>query len=116
MPKTQALLHKTTKDGRRFDANLGLSPERWRRVKEQTMSRIPGLEQAEPNLTASAAAGPASSAVGRFQWVICAMLFSDCLNNYMDRQVLGLLKPDLSKLFGWTETDYGRITIAFQTA
>ncbi len=32
----------------------------------------------------------------------------------MDRQVLGLLKPDLSKAFGWTEMDYGRMAIAFQ--
>src|SRR6266853_2166487 len=55
-------------------------------------------------------------AIGRFRWVICALLFCACLINYMDRQVLGLLKPDLSKLFGWTETDYTRMTIAFSAA
>jgi ACS family hexuronate transporter-like MFS transporter len=54
--------------------------------------------------------------VGKFRWVICALLFSACLVNYMDRQVLGLLKPQLSKMFQWTETDYGRMAIAFQAA
>jgi MFS transporter, ACS family, hexuronate transporter len=54
--------------------------------------------------------------VGRYRWVICGLLFFACTVNYMDRQVLGLLKPDLSKTFGWTETDYGRMAIFFQAA
>ena len=36
--------------------------------------------------------------------------------NYIDRQVLGLLKPVLSKNFPWTETGYGRMAIFFQAA
>jgi ACS family hexuronate transporter-like MFS transporter len=56
------------------------------------------------------------SSVGRFRWVICALLFFACTVNYMDRQILGLLKPQLSELFKWTETDYGRMAIAFQAA
>jgi ACS family hexuronate transporter-like MFS transporter len=56
------------------------------------------------------------SSVGRFRWVICALLFFACTVNYMDRQVLGLLKPQLSEMFKWTETDYGRMAIAFQAA
>jgi len=59
---------------------------------------------------------PAKRAVGKFRWVICALLFAACTINYMDRQVLGLLKPDLSRTFNWTETDYGRMAIAFQAA
>jgi ACS family hexuronate transporter-like MFS transporter len=59
---------------------------------------------------------PASSRASHFRWVICSLLFFACLINYMDRQVLGLLKPDLSRLFGWTEKDYGRMAIAFQAA
>lgn len=55
-------------------------------------------------------------AVGRFRWVICALLFFACVVNYMDRQILGLLKPDLMKLLGWTEKDYGLIAICFQAA
>ena len=48
--------------------------------------------------------------------MICALLFSACLINYMDRQVLGLLKPQLSELFHWTEKDYGHMAICFQAA
>jgi ACS family hexuronate transporter-like MFS transporter len=52
----------------------------------------------------------------RFRWVICALLFFVCTVNYMDRQVLGLLKPDLSRTFGWTEDEYARMAIFFQFA
>ena len=53
---------------------------------------------------------------GSFRWVICALLFFACVVNYMDRQILGLLKPTLSKALNWSETDYGRIAIAFQAS
>jgi ACS family hexuronate transporter-like MFS transporter len=53
---------------------------------------------------------------GKFRWVICALLFFACLINSMDRQVLGLLKPDLMQIFGWTEKDFGIINICFQSA
>lgn len=59
---------------------------------------------------------PAARMVGTFRWVVCGLLFTACLINYMDRQVLGLLKPQLSGLFNWTETDYGRMAICFQAA
>jgi ACS family hexuronate transporter-like MFS transporter len=52
----------------------------------------------------------------KYRWVVCALLFFACTVNYMDRQVLGLLKPDLSRTFGWTETDYSRMAIFFQLA
>ncbi len=54
--------------------------------------------------------------VGMFRWVICGLLFFACTVNYMDRQVLGLLKPSLSQKFSWTETDYSRMAILFQAA
>lgn len=53
---------------------------------------------------------------GKFRWVICALLFFACTVNYMDRQVLGLLKPLLSQKFSWSETDYSRMAILFQAA
>jgi ACS family hexuronate transporter-like MFS transporter len=53
---------------------------------------------------------------GRVRWVICALLFFAATINYIDRQVLGILAPDLQKEIGWTELDYGRIVIAFQIA
>ncbi|MEO6237405.1 MAG: MFS transporter, partial [Vicinamibacterales bacterium] len=54
--------------------------------------------------------------VGRFRWVICGLLFFATTINYIDRQVLGILAPDLQKEIGWTELDYGRIVIAFQVS
>jgi ACS family hexuronate transporter-like MFS transporter len=54
--------------------------------------------------------------VGRVRWVICALLFFGTTINYVDRQVLGILAPDLQHEIGWSELDYARIVIAFQVA
>ena len=54
--------------------------------------------------------------VGRQRWVICALLFFAATVNYIDRQVIGILKPTLAAEFGWTEIDYGWIVFSFQTA
>lgn len=53
-------------------------------------------------------------AIGRYRWTICALLFFATTVNYLDRQVLSLLAPDLSKEFGWSNTDYANITATFQ--
>lgn len=52
--------------------------------------------------------------IGRYRWTICALLFFATTVNYLDRQVLSLLAPDLSKQFGWTNSDYANITAVFQ--
>src|SRR3954467_8372035 len=52
-------------------------------------------------------------AIGHYRWTICSMLFFATTVNYLDRQVLSYLAPDLSKEFGWTNSDYGNITAAF---
>lgn len=54
--------------------------------------------------------------IGRYRWVICALLFFATAINYIDRQVLGLLAPQLQKEIGWSELDYSRIVIAFQVS
>jgi len=41
------------------------------------------------------------------------LLFAATTINYIDRQIFGLLKPELEHVFGWTETDYSRIVMAF---
>jgi ACS family hexuronate transporter-like MFS transporter len=56
------------------------------------------------------------SKIGTFRWAICALLFFACTVNYMDRQVLGLLKPVLSTKFGWSDIDYSWIGIFFQAS
>jgi len=47
---------------------------------------------------------------------MCGLLFFAATINYMDRQVIGLLKPTLQAQLGWTEIGYGRIIVAFQVA
>ena len=50
------------------------------------------------------------------RWTICAMLFVATSINYMDRQVIALLKPTLEHSIGLTELNYGYIVDAFQIA
>jgi len=57
-----------------------------------------------------------SQPVGKYRWVICALLFFATTINYIDRQVIGLLKPTLEQDFGWSETDYSNIVMAFSAA
>lgn len=54
--------------------------------------------------------------VGNFRWRICALLFFATTINYVDRQVLGILAPQLQEDLGWTEIQYGYIITAFQFA
>ncbi|NIJ54286.1 MFS transporter [Dyadobacter arcticus] len=51
--------------------------------------------------------------IGNYRWVICALLFFATTINYIDRQILGLLKPTLEVEFNWTETDYANIVMVF---
>ena len=54
--------------------------------------------------------------IGYYRWVICALLFFAATVNYIDRQVIGILKPTLQLEFGWSEMDYADIVFAFQLA
>jgi ACS family hexuronate transporter-like MFS transporter len=54
--------------------------------------------------------------VGRYRWRICALLLFATTINYVDRQVLGVLAPDLQQRLGWNELQYGYIVTAFQGA
>src|SRR5579859_6707162 len=67
------------------------------------------------SVSETAPSGPISS-VGRRRWLICVLLFFATSVNYMDRQVIGLLKPTLQLQFGWTEVGYSNIVLAFQFA
>ena len=59
---------------------------------------------------------PAGNAVSHLRWGICGLLFFATTINYMDRQVISLLKPVLEKDLGWSEANYGWIVFAFQAA
>ena len=71
-------------------------------------------------LTDAAEEGPATavhavpSPRGRIRWLICALLFAAVVLSYIDRLVLGVLKPQLAALYGWTNTGYGDVTGYFQ--
>src|SRR5688500_4027966 len=62
------------------------------------------------------AAGEFTARIGRRRWMICALLFFAATINYVDRQVIGILKPTLQNEFGWSELDYSWIVFSFQTA
>jgi ACS family hexuronate transporter-like MFS transporter len=56
--------------------------------------------------------------IGKYRWTICSLLFFATTVNYLDRQVLSLLKPTLEKPenFGWTNSQYADIAAVFQFA
>ncbi len=53
---------------------------------------------------------------GNFRWKIVALLFFATTINYIDRQVIGILKPFIATDLNWSEADYGYIVTAFQIA
>src|ERR1700733_536649 len=65
--------------------------------------------------TSSRGSSP-STRLGGVRWTICAMLFAATSINYMDRQVIAILKPTLEHTIGMTEVSYGYIVDAFQIA
>lgn len=51
-----------------------------------------------------------------FRWIIVALLFLATTINYIDRQIIGLLKPILEKEFEWSESDFATMVSAFTAA
>ena len=55
--------------------------------------------------------------VGKYRWTILSLVFFATTVNYLDRQVISLLKDDyLAPIFKWTETDYSHVVMVFQIA
>ena len=52
--------------------------------------------------------------LGRVRWTICALLFFATTINYIDRQILSLLKPMLDEQLGWTNAEFGVVNSVFQ--
>jgi ACS family hexuronate transporter-like MFS transporter len=61
-------------------------------------------------------AAAAMGRVGYYRWVVCGLLFLAATINYIDRQVIGILKPTLQQQYGWSEMDYADIVFSFQLA
>ncbi len=51
-----------------------------------------------------------------YRWTICALLFFAAVINYVDRQIIGILKPVLQAELGWDEIAYSNIVFWFQVA
>jgi ACS family hexuronate transporter-like MFS transporter len=63
----------------------------------------------------------AAARIGNVRWTICAMLFAATTINYMDRSVIGLVKPVLMQSvanhgIGMTDSDFGHVAAAFMIA
>jgi ACS family hexuronate transporter-like MFS transporter len=52
--------------------------------------------------------------IGKYRWTICSLVFFATTVNYLDRQVLSLLKDKLEVQFNWSDTDYANIVSVFQ--
>ena len=57
-----------------------------------------------------------SGRVGGYRWIVCALLFFATTVNYIDRQILSLLKPILDDQLRWTNEQFGQVNAAFQAA
>jgi MFS transporter, ACS family, hexuronate transporter len=64
----------------------------------------------------NAPAGAEVVPLSNYRWVVCALLFFATTINYIDRQILSLLKEVLDKQIGWTNTQFGWVNSAFQLA
>lgn len=53
---------------------------------------------------------------GQIRWWICGLLFASTVINYLDRQTLSLLAPNLKTLFRWNNSDYANLVIGFRIA
>ena len=70
-----------------------------------------------PRTTDSASPAPAGGdAGGRYRWLVCGLLFLATTINYIDRQILSLLKPILDDKLHWTNQQFGQVNSAFQAA
>jgi ACS family hexuronate transporter-like MFS transporter len=70
----------------------------------------------DETISTAASATTAKARIGRYRWVICALLFFATTINYIDRQVIGILAPTLGHVIGWNESQYGDIVMCFSIA
>jgi ACS family hexuronate transporter-like MFS transporter len=87
-----------------------------RMQQERAIAAAGSNERSKIIANPSTAMRKAGWLAGSFRWVICGLLFLGVTKNYMDRQVLGVLKGPLQHELGWNDVDYGNLVFAFQTA
>jgi ACS family hexuronate transporter-like MFS transporter len=57
-----------------------------------------------------------STKISNYRWTICALIFFATTINYIDRQILSLIKPILDQELQWSNEDFGKVNAAFQGA
>jgi len=78
---------------------------------------MPESAKTETSTLASPGAGATGAGfVGKYRWVICALLFFATTINYIDRQILSLIKEILDKEIGWSNAQFGWVNSTFQLA
>ncbi len=80
-----------------------------RQQEGEYMTEIAGAQPSEVSTTEA-------GRVGRYRWVVVGLLFAAMVLNYVDRQMIGVLKPTLQKEFGWSELTYADIIFWFQAS
>lgn len=50
------------------------------------------------------------------RWYIGGLLFLSTVINYIDRQTLSVLGPELKRIYEWSNSDFARVLIAFRVA
>ena len=70
----------------------------------------------QPQTVEAPSKTPLRTKMGKYRWVICALVFFATTINYVDRSVLGVLAPTLRGEIGWTDQHYGYISGAFTLA
>ena len=69
-----------------------------------------------PAVPTTSQAAASAGTMTRVRWAVVGLLFAATVLNYMDRQVIGILKPVLQQDLHWNDLDYGHIVFFFQAA
>jgi MFS transporter, ACS family, aldohexuronate transporter len=64
--------------------------------------------------TTTSAAAAVETRASNYRWVVCALLFFATTVNYVDRQILSLIKEFLDAELGWSNETFGKVNGAFQ--
>src|SRR5436190_17093588 len=69
----------------------------------------------KPIIESASTSSPAAPIVStNYRWIVCALLFFATTINYIDRQILALIKPILDEQLHWTNEQFGLTNAFFQ--
>lgn len=80
------------------------------------MSDLSTLPRHDPEVSVPSTTAAAAKPAGSYRWIVCALLFFATTINYVDRQILALIKPVLDRQLGWSEIEYSHVFVAFQAS